>query len=1457
MSLCDLCSMPLGTNATRYSASQFRKAVQQGLRPNSVYFELGAAFGMSKQDAEQVWLRQVLTDNTDYLLCSTCATRCEVYMPKKTWWQFWKEKTSMNSCEEERHMEDAGNLDASTFFEAIKDGEIVTVRQYLENGFDPNTLDDSGRPALLYVAAIGHMPFVELLLAKGANPNKPGADRFFPLHFAVFNNHIEIVRLLLEHDAEVDPRNPTGYTPLYDAAAEGHVELARLLINRGADVSARGGDSSTPLHAAAFNGHAEIAELLLRKGASPFTKNNQGVTALMAAGIKENGEIMRIIARQRMAERGSMDVAGDTCVLDDAQDWCKKAASLRQNWSKDQNLQRAEQLYRAATEQFPECWMAHFGLGEILAAKIGNERLVTAKVADEALAELKIACRLAPDRREPQLKLAVEYARTDILSAEVAFRRAVDHCDNRHGSLYPLDWQASDYFSFAIAAANNHETLGLSLEAFCRAIILKPDYYGGEVKPANSLPAAIWTTALLVRPDGGKAIFEQTDSLSPDLRAAVNQAYESHPDRKIGQLHNASLMYYEKYQNELKPEYIHQALALEKEAWEVSPDDFPERYKIASHYGVLLQKQYDLAGQVDDLFQSAVFLDYTVSHANEADPRRAGYLDNLSTARYRLYEYNGDRASLEQSIECLNQAVSLTPSLSPSLPLYLSRLGVCYLALYKMTSVVSDLRKAVTVLDQALERAEVESLYLPIILTHRGVVRRNLFHRTAEPIELERAIADFEAAIKSTPETPKHAADLAIRLNDLANALADRYKSYQQIEDLDRAIECFKGALEHNESPGRQTNYAAALLERYWATDTSDDLNQAITVLRKAIAGSSHQSPYYTGILLALGKALGIRNTNNDLRQALDCFEKASDLDSTVAIGIALTAAMAWLNSAFLSEFWSEAIEAYSRAANAREQILASQILSDDKYLWLAETQTLPAIGAYAFGKMNRLEEAVEAVETGRARVLGETLERSRHDLERLADPVVGRGYLLKHYRDASDLYNGLLRRESTEDRSSAILERSFDQMQQIEAAQAKIQDSIAQIRQVPGYANFLLTFKAEQIKPLAREAPLVYLMLTEAGGLALVVEPEGVQEIWLDVTKTDLDDKINRIYLPAILGKGSLQVALNDLLPWLGEKIMKKIAIVLHGHPLFSKSVILIPTGHLALLPLHAAQYTFDETQRAFLDDFTVCYTPSAQMLSHARSALEQLDYQPKNFFGVVNPLPQPKHVKPLDFAEFELKEIVPLFTAHNTLYGDKATLEAVKAYLSSSSHLHFSCHGFFNPEEPLKSGVVLANGKMLTLSDLRKGDQLSQARLAVLSACQTAVSDFKKLPEEAIGLAAGFLQAGVPGVIGSLWPVDDLSTALLMQRFYMNHLWGSSDPSQDTLSLSPPAKALRRAQIWLRDQVTARYVRDYLAQALDKGIVSASQAMPYLRGFDDLPDDALPFASPYYWAAFAIYGV
>jgi CHAT domain-containing protein len=134
----------------------------------------------------------------------------------------------------------------------------------------------------------------------------------------------------------------------------------------------------------------------------------------------------------------------------------------------------------------------------------------------------------------------------------------------------------------------------------------------------------------------------------------------------------------------------------------------------------------------------------------------------------------------------------------------------------------------------------------------------------------------------------------------------------------------------------------------------------------------------------------------------------------------------------------------------------------------------------------------------------------------------------------------------------------------------------------------------------------------------------------------------------------------------------------------------------------------------------------------------------------------------------------------------------------------VHFATHSLLNSRNPELSGIVLS--LVDEAGSAQEGfvrayeiyNLKLNADLVVLSACSTALG--KEIKGEGLaGLTRGFMYAGTPRVIASLWNVRDEATAELMKRFYRNMLIGKSSP----------AAALREAQIsmWREPRWAAPY--------------------------------------------------
>ena len=421
------------------------------------------------------------------------------------------------------------------------------------------------------------------------------------------------------------------------------------------------------------------------------------------------------------------------------------------------------------------------------------------------------------------------------------------------------------------------------------------------------------------------------------------------------------------------------------------------------------------------------------------------------------------------------------------------------------------------------------------------------------------------------------------------------------------------------------------------------------------------------------------------------------------------------------------------------------------------------------------------------------------------------------------------------------------DPLEELRAARQELDAAIQEIRAVEGFAGFLMPPTFADVARAADTTPLVYVAAAAPGGIGLVVRGDDVTAVELEsLTEAALRERIDahlaaygRYTADREGQRAAWTQSLDELCAWLWEAAMDKLLHALEGAP----AATLVAGGLLGLLPLHAA-WTADDAaptgRRYALDQLPLSYAPNARALRAARDLAGRVE--PRRALAVSEPWPV--NGPSLRAAGLEAEACCAAFP-HDpiVLAGATATARSFLRAARKADVLHLACHGFAQLERPLESGLMFAGNVPVTLRELM--DLELNVRLAVLSACETLLPG-TALPDEVVALPTGLLQAGVAGVVASLWAVPDAPTALLMTEFYRR--WRREHES--------PAAALRGAQRWLRDSTNGEKVETYEAALTDGDWLPAPTIAGLAR---EVPFDGASrrdHADIHVWAAFAHVG-
>ncbi len=465
---------------------------------------------------------------------------------------------------------------------------------------------------------------------------------------------------------------------------------------------------------------------------------------------------------------------------------------------------------------------------------------------------------------------------------------------------------------------------------------------------------------------------------------------------------------------------------------------------------------------------------------------------------------------------------------------------------------------------------------------------------------------------------------------------------------------------------------------------------------------------------------------------------------------------------------------------------------------------------------------ALEASEKSRARSLLELLKEARAEIRQGVDPVLleRERTLRQMISEKADHQMRLLRGKHTEEQAAAAAK-------EVDALTTDYEQLQAQIRQTsPRYAALtepaLLTLKQIQTEVLDDETLLLEYSLGEERSYLWAVTPSSIKSFELP-KRSEIESAARRVYeiltarnqtsaketleqrrkriaqAEAEFAKSSLALSQILLGPVAAELKGKRLVIVGEGtlqytafaalpnpdarpgvvsSPLIADhEIISLPSASvLAVLRREAAgRKTPDKIVAVFADPVFDSGDPRIGLAHKNPARAVEADASASDVKRSATESGLQDFVR-LRFSRQEADQIVRFASEGKRLAAvdfAASRASATSPELDHYSIIHFATHGLINNQHPELSGVVLSlvdeQGRpqdgFLRLYDIY--NLKLEANLVVLSACQTALGKQIK-GEGLVGLTRGFMYAGAPRVVASLWQVDDRATAQLMGRFY-----------------------------------------------------------------------------------------
>jgi CHAT domain-containing protein/tetratricopeptide (TPR) repeat protein len=752
---------------------------------------------------------------------------------------------------------------------------------------------------------------------------------------------------------------------------------------------------------------------------------------------------------------------------------------------------------------------------------------------------------------------------------------------------------------------------------------------------------------------------------------------------------------------------------------------------------------------------------------------------------------------------------------------------------------------------------------------------------------LERAIALFEAAL--TVFTREAEPTLwGQAQNNLGIAYRSRLQG-ERAENREKAIQHFEAALAvlaRDTSPFEwayaQNNLANAYLNRVRG-DRAANQEKAIAHLQAALTVFTREEypREWATAQRGTGDVLTDRvrgNPSENRAGAIAAYEAALSVFTRDTFPLQhMGTARALARNLMEAKKWQEAGPVHASAREAFLLLFGQGLQEAETRTLIAEAGPLFAEAALAAVERGEVEGALELASEGRARLLSVAMKLQALDL-----PADARRRLdelraaIRTEQQAVDAAHGVERAAALQKLAGSRLALLDLVRSGTSARDGKAESVIARVRKVlgqeggavvipivTGLGGKLIVVTAVGDGTRASVVDLPGLTPERLAGLLIGTEP-GKPAGWIGAYFINYLDGQERASRWA-----EWTGAIDGLGPELWRLFAGRLHAVLKERRLRPGArVFWLPSGWLGILPLGLAQDP--ASKRRLIDQHEIVYAPSLEALAVANDAAGKAG--PATLAAIVNPTGD------LPGTEKEGEIVASHFAggARVVLQGAAATPDAVLGILKGKTYWHFASHGRFSWEDASSSALVMHGMAPLTVGRLLQTDGLGRPRLVVLSACETGLYDIRSSPDEFVGLPGAFIALGAAGVLGTLWPVSDAATALLIARFYELHVGDG---------LSPPT-ALRRAQAWLREansedltsyarvaaargRLERRRLAEIDSELSEEGLRRSRNSALFewvkpaatkTKGMKATAAGKLivrPFAHPYFWAGFIYTGL